>query len=221
MPAWEISRAGIFFAEAMPCSFDYESRLWDSGVRSVAGVDEAGRGPLAGPVVAAAVVFKRPIELPGLDDSKRMRRAARERVYDLLLGSPDVSVSHAVVGEEVIDRINILRASQEAMRRAVSALHPIPEHALIDGLPVHPFPMEQTAIVKGDGLSFSIAAASVIAKVTRDKIMAAYAIKFPQYGFDQHQGYATATHLAMLRAHGPCRIHRRSFAPVAQTTLDI
>jgi len=205
----------------MPCSFDYEMRLWDSGVQSVAGVDEAGRGPLAGPVVAAAVVFKRPIELVGLDDSKRLSRKARDRIYETLVSHSDVLFSHSIVGEDVIDRINILRASQEAMRSAVSALRPPPEHVLIDGLTVHPFPIEQTAIVKGDGISFSIAAASVIAKVTRDKIMSAYAIEFPQYGFDQHQGYATADHLAMLRAHGPCRIHRRSFAPVAQATLDL
>lgn len=186
----------------------------------VAGVDEAGRGPLAGPVVAAAVVFKSPVIFPGLDDSKRMTKRLRERLFEQITSHADILTSVSVIDADIIDRINILRATHEAMRSAVLALDSSPGHALIDGLPVHPFPISHTAIVKGDGISFSIAAASVIAKVTRDKIMANYAIEFPQYGFEQHQGYATAMHLTRLRTHGPCRIHRRSFAPVAQTTME-
>lgn len=205
----------------MPCSFDFESRLWDSGQSCIAGIDEAGRGPLAGPVVASAVILSREINIPGLNDSKKMSRPAREAAFTMLVSHPGVRYASARVEPDEIDRINILRATHEAMRRAVAALSPPPEHALIDGLPVHPFPIPHTAIVKGDGLSFSIAAASIIAKVTRDRIMADYAKEFPLYGFEQHQGYATARHMAMLREHGPCRIHRRSFAPVAQTYFTL
>jgi len=123
----------------------------------------------------------------------------------------------AVVEAEEIDRLNILRATHEAMRRAVAALAAKPDHVLIDGLPVHPFPIAQTALVGGDGLSFSIAAASVIAKVTRDRIMVDMDARHPGYGFAQHKGYGTELHLAKLRVHGPCPIHRRSFSPVQQT----
>lgn len=205
----------------MPCTFDPERRLHAGGHAPVAGIDEAGRGPLAGPVVAAAVILPADYPAGGLDDSKRLTAAARDRHYERLTGDPGVAWAVAVVETEEIDRLNILRATHEAMRRAVLALRPPPRHALIDGLPVRPFPIAHTALVGGDTLSLSIAAASVIAKVTRDRLMAAHALTWPAYGFDQHKGYATAAHLASLHAHGPCPIHRRSFSPVAQLALPL
>jgi len=204
----------------MPCSFDFESVLWNQGSSKVAGIDEAGRGPIAGPVVAVAVILPRGYTLEELDDSKRLSRATRERLFNKLTSHAEICFGVGVIEPDEIDRINILRATHAAMRLALEALTESPEHVLIDGLPVHPFPCAQTAIVAGDGLSFSIAAASVIAKVTRDRIMANYHSEFPEYGFVNHQGYATARHLASLRLHGPCRIHRRSFAPVSQTVFS-
>lgn len=205
----------------MPCTFEPERRLHADGHAPVAGIDEAGRGPLAGPVVAAAVILPPDFPTDGLDDSKRLTAAARDRHYERLTGEPAVIWSVAVVEADEIDRLNILRATHEAMRRAVLALRTPARHALIDGLPVHPFPIAHTALVGGDALSLSIAAASVLAKVTRDRLMAEHACTWPAYGFDQHKGYATAAHLASLRAHGPCPIHRRSFSPVAQLDLPL
>ncbi len=205
----------------MACSFAFENHFWNSGSIRIAGVDEAGRGPLAGPVVASAVILVPDACVSGLNDSKRLSRAKREEAFERLTTDPKVQHATAWVDAADVDRLNILRATHEAMRRAVTGLAIAADHALIDGLPVHPFPIPQTAIVKGDGLSFSIAAASIIAKVTRDRMMAGYALEFPQYGFEKHMGYATAQHLASLRRYGPCRIHRRSFAPVAQTFLAL
>lgn len=205
----------------MPCTFEHEDRLRADGCARIAGIDEAGRGPLAGPVVAAAVVFPPGLHLPGIDDSKRLSHRVREELFGVITQQPDVEFAISIVSAEEIDRLNILRATHEAMRRAVSSLETPPDHVLIDGLPVKPFPIPQTAIIKGDGCSVSIAAASILAKVTRDRIMAEAAMEFPAYGFDRHRGYATAQHLAMLDTHGPCRLHRRTFAPVLQTLLPL
>ena len=144
-------------------------------------------------------------------------REARSDLCGTPTARAEIHWAVAVVDHEEIDRINILRASHEAMRRAVAALAAAPDHVLIDGLPVRPFPIPQTALVGGDGLSFSIAAASVIAKVTRDRIMVQMDERHPGYAFAQHKGYGTELHLARLREHGPCPIHRRSFFPVRQT----
>ena len=187
----------------------------------IAGVDEAGRGPLAGPVAAAAVILPRGYSCPGLDDSKRLTAAKREDLYQRLTDNPAVYWATATVDCGEIDRLNILRATHLAMRRAVEALVPPPEHCLIDGLPVPGFPLPHDAVVKGDGLSLSIAAASVIAKVTRDRIMCGIDLEFPQFGFARHYGYGTKEHLEALRIHGPCRHHRRSFQPVSQLTLPL
>ncbi len=154
-----------------------------------------------------------------LDDSKRLCAEEREEFFLRLTGDPAVEWSCVVVEVEEIDRLNILRASHEAMRRAVLALTRRPTHVLIDGLPVRPFPIPQTALVKGDARSLSIAAASIIAKVMRDRWMEEADTRYPQYGFAKHKGYATPEHFATLFAHGPCPIHRRSFEPVAQTYL--
>jgi ribonuclease HII len=205
----------------MPCSLKHEREFHEQGIFPVAGVDEAGRGPLAGPVVAAAVILPLKFKHLGLDDSKKLTAASREKHYARITNDPDVVWSVAVRESEAIDRVNILRATHEAMRDAVAALLLPPAHALIDGLPVNPFPIRSTALVGGDGISLSIAAASVIAKVTRDHLMSKHARTWPEYGFEQHKGYATAAHLASLREHGPCPIHRRSFEPVAQLALAL
>ncbi len=200
----------------MKCGLKHERELRQRGCLRVAGIDEAGRGPLAGPVVAAAVILPERFRHRVLTDSKKLSPQCREQIYAELTDCAEIFWAVAVVEVAEIDRINILRAAHEAMRRAVAALSLQPEHVLIDGLPVRPFPIEQTALVGGDGLSFSIAAASVIAKVTRDRIMVEWDARHPDYGFAQHKGYGTALHLARLRAHGPCPIHRQSFLPVQQ-----
>jgi len=205
----------------MPCTLEHELRLHGQGIFPVAGIDEAGRGPLAGPVVAAAVILPREFVCNELDDSKKLTPSVRETLYSRLTESREVIWAIGIRQAEAIDQVNILRATHEAMRDALSALTAMAVHALIDGLPVRPFPIEQTAIVGGDGISMSIAAASVIAKVTRDRIMQEHALAWPQYGFERHKGYATPEHLASLERHGPCPIHRRSFAPVAQLTLAL
>ncbi|MFZ4683494.1 MAG: ribonuclease HII [Terrimicrobiaceae bacterium] len=200
----------------MSCTFGPECALQDQGIFPVAGIDEAGRGPLAGPVVAAAVVFLEHKAVPsGLDDSKKLTAAKRTALYHQLTTTPHVVWSVSIQDATVIDEINILQATHRAMRTAFSALPSPARHALIDGLPVPDFPAPQTALVGGDGLSLSIAAASVIAKVTRDHIMDGMDALYPHYSFARHKGYGTAVHLAALREHGPCPIHRRSFAPVA------
>lgn len=182
----------------------------------MAGIDEVGIGPLAGPVVAAAVILPEKFRHAILDDSKKLAAGVREQLYEELTGNDRISWAVAIVESEEIDQLNILRASHEAMRRAVAALGTPPDHVLIDGRPVRSFPIAQTALVGGDRLSWSIAAASVIAKVTRDRLMVAMDDRHPGYEFAQHKGYGTALHLAKLQTHGPCPIHRRSFLPVRE-----
>ncbi|MBJ7395416.1 MAG: ribonuclease HII [Akkermansiaceae bacterium] len=197
-----------------------EIALQANGYLRIAGIDEAGRGPLAGPVAAAAVILPINFNCPGLDDSKKISPKLRDRLYERLTNDPEIYWAVATAEREEIDRVNILRATHLAMRRAAEALVPIPAYCLIDGLPVNPFPLPHDAIVKGDGKSLSIAAASIIAKVTRDRIMREIDREFPQFGFAKHQGYGTKAHLEALRIHGPCRHHRLTFQPVAQLTLQ-
>lgn len=194
----------------------------------MAGVDEAGRGPLAGPVVAAAVEFPSvwireglPSEFRGLDDSKVLSAARREAFFLRLTGCPLIRHGVAVVDAGEIDRDNILRATHGAMVRALALWDPASDWVLVDGLPVPEIPLRQTALVKGDGQSYSIAAASILAKVTRDRLMEAYDREWPEYGFAVHKGYPTAAHVRALRALGPCPIHRRSFGPVAAAQLRL
>jgi len=201
--------------------FTIERRYRDRGVVPVAGVDEAGRGPLAGPVVAAAVVLPDEFSGEGLDDSKRLTARRRSEWFERLTGGEALNWSAGVVGPADIDRINILRATHQAMAAAVRGLGVEPGCCLIDGLPVPDFPWPHEAVVKGDSKSLSIAAASVIAKVTRDRLMEKLAEEFPEYGFERHKGYGTKEHLDALRRHGPCRAHRRSFQPVAQLSLPL
>lgn len=199
-----------------PCSFEYEEALRQSGIQIIAGIDEAGRGPLAGPVVAAAVILPAGFRHDQLTDSKKLTGSQRETIFLELTSRTDVCWTASVVEPDEIDRINILRATHQAMRRAAAALAMQPQHVLIDGLPVRPFPFPQTALVKGDARSFSIAAASVIAKVTRDRLMLELDARYPVYGFARHKGYGTELHLERLRTYGASPVHRKTFAPVAR-----
>ncbi len=186
------------------------------GHRLVAGVDEAGRGPLAGPVTAAAVILPEGFHHEGVNDSKKLSERRRERVYEDLLAEGGVLWAWARVDAGEIDRVNILRATHLAMARAVAGLPLEPDVALVDGREVEGLPVPHRGVVKGDGLSLSIAAASIIAKVERDRLMREYAMEFPQYGFEKHKGYGTKRHLEGLKQYGPCAIHRKSFAPVVE-----
>ena len=203
----------------MPCSLEHELRLTGSGYSIIAGIDEAGRGPLAGSVFASAVVLPCGFIPQGINDSKKLTPRVRERLHQQLTSEPDVLWAVAKKNAAEIDQLNILRATHAAMRVAWELLEPRPDHVLIDGLPVPQFPCPQTALVGGDAISLSIAAASIIAKVERDREMEEMDRLYPEYGFAKHKGYPTAEHFAKLRLHGPCPIHRRSFAPVAQAEL--
>ena len=205
----------------MACDFSRERALRARGIFLVAGVDEAGRGPLAGPVVAAAVILTEDCAIEGLNDSKKLTAKKREHFHTILTLRADIhwGIGQADVGE--IDSLNILRATHLAMARAVAALPRKPDHALVDGLPVRGLPVPHTALVAGDTLSLSIAAASILAKVTRDRLMTALDAEYPQYGFARHKGYGVREHLEALRSHGPSPVHRRSFQPVAQTQFAV
>jgi ribonuclease HII len=203
------------------CGFRYEKKLRAIGVARIAGIDEAGRGALAGPVVAAAVILPRRFRHRKLNDSKQIVPELREKIYIDLTSNAEIIWAVGVVDHLEIDRINILRATHKAMRAAIASLLTPPDHVLIDGLPVLPFPFPQTAIIDGDCYSLTIAAASVIAKVTRDQMMRDFCVRFPDYYFSQHKGYGTELHLTKLHEFGPCPIHRRSFEPVAQPLLAL
>ena len=188
----------------------YERKLWQQGIRLIAGVDEVGRGPLAGPVVAAAVVFEPEKFIPGVYDSKKLSPQKRDEFYKIIQQQA-VSVGIGKVDHEEIDHINIVQATYKAMRMAVKNLKISPEYVFVDGPKAPDFNLPTLAIIKGDSLSFFIAAASIIAKVTRDRWMEELDCVYPQYKFAKNKGYGTAEHVAALRLHGPCPIHRRSF----------
>jgi ribonuclease HII len=190
-----------------------EGGLFKQGYTRIAGVDEAGRGPLAGPVVAAAVILDDACEYPGVTDSKKMTPAQREQAFWLILKKAS-AVALGMVGQKEIDRINILRASVKAMAQAVSDLTPVPDFVLVDGTVELPVDLLQKTLVHGDYLSQSIGAASIVAKVTRDRLMKGYDRIYPKYGFASHKGYATKGHLEALTRHGPCSLHRFTFARV-------
>jgi ribonuclease HII len=192
----------------------YERALWNRGVLLVAGVDEVGVGPMAGPVVAAAVIFAPEQFIKGVHDSKQLSHDRREELYDPILQSAR-AVGVGIAEVEEIDRLNIFWATMAASRRAIEAMGERPDHVLADGRKISGLEIAQTRIVGGDRKSFAIAAASIIAKVTRDRMMVALDAQYPGYGFARHKGYCTADHFEALRAMGPSPIHRRSFAPVA------
>ena len=198
--------------------FGFDERFRKDGSEVIAGIDEAGRGPLAGPVVAAAVIFRKKISLPRLNDSKKVSPEGRKALFWEI-------ISHAVVGigtaaEGVIDEINILQATRQAMREAVLALSRTPTLLLIDGPIRLDLPLPQFPLIEGDGKSASIAAASIVAKVYRDSLMENLDLLYPGYGFGGHKGYPTPEHLAILRLKGPSKIHRRTFAPVAKASFS-
>jgi len=200
--------------------FQFEREHHARGFTRLAGVDEAGRGPLAGPVVAAAAVL--PVEwamegvpesLERLNDSKKLTEKTREELFGYI-HRESIEFGVGIASEAVIDEINILQATFRAMNEALGQINPVPMHALVDGRPVPSLCLPHTAIIKGDARSYSIAAASILAKVTRDRLMCAYDLQFPGYGFSQHKGYGTKAHLAAIGKLGPCPIHRQSFAPL-------
>lgn len=208
-------------AKMIPKRFRYEFELVERGVTRIAGVDEAGRGPLAGPVVAAAVIFPAewilrglPAPLRKINDSKQLSAAAREDFYAELTSRREIQFGIAQADAPLIDEINILQATHHAMNLALEQLQPPPHHALVDGLRVKTLRWPHTAIVSGDALSYSIAAASILAKVTRDRQMVEFDRQYPGYGFAGHKGYGTPEHLAILKERGACPLHRQSFSPV-------
>ncbi len=196
----------------MPPDLDYEKEIWAKG-KIPAGVDEAGRGPLAGPVVAAAVVLPEGCEISGLDDSKKLSHSKRNKIIEEIK-SLALSYAIGIVEPEEIDRINILRAALQAMEISVKKLITKPDYLLIDGNQRTSLMLMQETIVKGDSKSCSIAAASILAKVTRDSIMEEYHTIYPEYNFKSHKGYPTKEHYEAIKTHGPCPIHRKTFKGV-------
>jgi len=191
-------------------TLDIERSCWSRGLELVAGVDEAGRGPLAGPVVAAAVIFPREAWIDGVNDSKKLTERRREELFELIRACA-TSIGVGIVDHEIIDRINILQATILAMHQAIGGLAVPPSIVLVDGTYFRHDRVAYRTIVGGDSRSFTIAAASIVAKVTRDRLMRSFDLEFPEYGFAHHKGYGTRKHLEAIRRHGLCAIHRRSF----------
>ncbi|MDY5558817.1 MAG: ribonuclease HII [Candidatus Heritagella sp.] len=190
--------------------FRYEGEAREQGYTAVCGVDEAGRGPLAGPVCAAAVILPAGLVIEGVNDSKKLSEKKREELFPVIC---EKALAYGIgwADEREIDEINILQATYRAMKRAVESLPLTADYALIDGNRMPPLAIPGTTIVKGDALSMSIAAASILAKVSRDRVMVQFSREYPQYGFEQHKGYGTAAHVQALREYGPCPLHRQSF----------
>ena len=193
----------------------FEQRARSRGYRLIAGIDEAGRGALAGPVVAAAVILPMGVRIDGVDDSKKLSPEKRERLFDVIM-SQALRVGVGMAGHREIDRINILQATRLAMQEAVGKLSPQPDYLLIDGITTIASPLPQKTIKKGDSLSLTIAAASIIAKVSRDRLMAELDRKYPGYGFAGHKGYGSSDHLEAIRRLGPSPVHRLTFGGVKE-----
>lgn len=191
-------------------TYEYESAALEAGYTVIAGTDEAGRGPLAGPVYAAAVILPEGLVIEGLNDSKKITEKKREALFEVICREA-ISYGIAYATPAEIDDLNILNASQLAMRRAVAMLTPSPDMVLVDGNVAREFPMDTKTVVKGDSLSMSIAAASILAKVSRDRVMAELAKEYPQYQLDKHKGYPTPLHMNLVREYGPSPIHRKTF----------
>jgi ribonuclease HII len=209
-------RTGDLFGGELACdSLFFERFARQSGFTCIAGLDEAGRGPLAGPVVAAAVALPDGLLIPGLTDSKQVPEQERERLFEVIREQA-VCFGVGIVGERTIDEVNILQATIIAMERALALLSPKPDYLLLDALTLPRVPLPQKPLIKGDCRSHSIAAASILAKVTRDRMMLELHEKYPRYNFQKHKGYGTKEHLALIREHGPCEAHRKTFNPVAR-----
>lgn len=196
----------------------YEKELYTQGIHLIAGVDEVGRGPLAGPVVAAAVILPKACKIPGLNDSKKIPKAKHKEIYEAVLQNA-IAIGVGVKDNHVIDQVNIYEATKLAMMEAIGQLEPQPQHLLIDAMKLD-LPISQTSIIKGDANSLSIAAASIVAKVTRDQMMEDFDREYPGYDFAQNAGYGTAKHLAGLDQLGVTPIHRRSFEPIKSMCED-
>jgi ribonuclease HII len=193
----------------------FENCARSSGFSVIAGLDEAGRGPLAGPVVAAAVVLPEGLVIPGLNDSKQVPEPERERLFEVIRKQA-VCYGVGIVDERMIDVLNIYQATIAAMEQALTLLSPPPDYLLLDAITLPRVRLPQKPLIKGDCRSSSIAAASILAKVTRDRLMLELHEKYPQYNFHKHKGYATKEHVDLLREHGPCEAHRKSFSPVSE-----
>jgi len=198
--------------------YEHDESIRRNGFNVIAGVDEAGRGPLAGPVVAAAVILPQGLKIEGVRDSKKVPERERERLFEEIMTLAR-GVGVGIVGTGEIDTINILQATKLAMQTALTKLDGHPDIILIDALYLNSVKTKQMSIIKGDAKSASIAAASIIAKVTRDRLMLQYHSSYPQYGFDRHKGYATKSHIESIMKHGPCPIHRKSFRKVMDLPL--
>ena len=196
----------------------YEKELYAQGIDLIAGVDEVGRGPLAGPVVAAAVILPKACKIPGLNDSKKIPKSKHKEIYEAVLQNA-IAIGIGIKDNQVIDQVNIYEATKLAMMEAIGQLDPQPQHLLIDAMKLD-LPIPQTSIIKGDANSLSIAAASIVAKVTRDQMMEEFDCEYPGYDFTQNAGYGTANHLAGLDKLGVTPIHRRSFEPVKSMCED-
>ena len=196
----------------------YEKELYTQGIHLIAGVDEVGRGPLAGPVVAAAVILPENCKIPGLNDSKKIPKSKHKEIYEAVLQNA-IAIGIGVKDNQVIDQVNIYEATKLAMMEAIGQLEPQPQHLLIDAMKLD-LPISQTSIIKGDANSLSIAAASIVAKVTRDQMMEEFDREYPGYDFAQNAGYGTAKHLAGLDKLGVTPIHRRSFEPIKSMCED-
>ena len=196
----------------------YEKELYTQGIQLIAGVDEVGRGPLAGPVVAAAVILPKGCKIPGLNDSKKIPKSKHKEIYEAVLQNA-IAIGIGIKDNQVIDQVNIYEATKLAMMEAIGQLEPQPQHLLIDAMRLD-LPIPQTSIIKGDANSLSIAAASIVAKVTRDQMMEEFDKEYPGYDFTQNAGYGTANHLAGLHKLGVTPIHRRSFEPVKSMCED-
>jgi len=205
----------LFSEELADDPLFFERRARENGYACIAGLDEAGRGPLAGAVVAAAVVLPEGLLIPGLTDSKQVPERSRERLFDVIRAQA-LCFGIGIVDERTIEKVNILQATIIAMERALRQLSPQPDYLLLDAITLPRVPLPQNPLIKGDCRSHSIAAASILAKVTRDRMMLELHAQYPQYNFQKHKGYGTKEHLLLLGVHGPCEAHRRTFNPVAR-----
>lgn len=205
----------LFGEASKPTMREFEEMARRQGYDRVAGIDEAGRGALAGPVVAAAVILPHGLDVPGVDDSKKLSPARREELFDVIV-TEALAVGVGYGNHLLIDRVNILQATLAAMKDAVLQLAPSPDMLLVDGISTVPLPIRQRTIKQGDGASLSIAAASIIAKVTRDRLMTDLDSRFPGYGLAEHKGYGCASHMAAIARLGPCEIHRKTFRGVKE-----
>ena len=195
--------------------YKYEEELYDEGFKVVCGVDEAGRGPLAGPVVVAACILPPFLRIPGVNDSKQLSEKKREELYKVIIKNA-VAYNVVFINEKIIDELNIYEATKKGMLEAIEGLKVKPDYVLIDAMPLSELKTDNKSIIHGDALSASIAAASILAKVSRDHYMEKMDIKYPNYGFKHHKGYGTKMHMEALEKYGPCKIHRKSFEPVAR-----